>query len=136
MARGAAGLGVGGFVAGDAGLHGHGQDLRYGFLGPEVAMTFGARNVCSAMFGVTEKDEVGEHVNGPRRHDFGLFRQRCKALDIGLVLRDLRMTHQAGGRWREAGPLARFRGGMAVSAIQLQRGMPFVAERNVRRLGD
>lgn len=134
MAGGAAHLGVGRFVAVQARFHRHRHGLFYAFLFPHIAMTFPARDVRGTVPGMAEENKLGEHVHGSGGNDGSVFGQRRELLNGRFAFPDLPMAHHTGSGWRITRALTRFGSGVAVGAIELERGVALVTERNRARL--
>lgn len=107
-------------MAGDTGLHGHGQNLSHLLHVPDLPMTRLARQVRRRMLRVAEVHELRQRINGTFGHH------------LLSSSGERSMATCTDGGFGKIGPLPRLGGRMAGGALQFQGSMELMTERTKR----
>ncbi len=108
-------------VAGDTGLHGHGQNLPHRIHVPDLPMASLAHQVRRRVPSVAEVHELGQRIHGTFGHHlFSLSGKR-------------RVTTSTDGGCGKTSPLARLGVSVTRGALHLQRSMGLMTERTKRK---
>ncbi len=117
-------------VAGDAAFHRDGNFERDVVMRGYVGVALLAVHSCLTVSGVTKENKIFDRINLPLRERCGVGRKRHQFLDLGAVGLHRTVAVHASRNGGKTSFFARVNVRMAVLAIDLQRGMPFVAELN------